>query len=267
MTRWFAGVMLVLALAGCGGGGGDVAATPGNSTIVTAADKGNIVISLTPGEATTAGVDAVKSALPAPTHVRVVVRNPTTNFKAIQDVATAGASSVVIPVPVGTGYLIDGLSYVTDGSSKRMLKHAQAADISVSKDANTPVSITLQPITVTITPSNGIVAGDAYTVTVTRAFPLKSFSYLAVGTSAYAARTDITNLAYSSGNFSLNAPTAATAGNLYFQGVFYIDDALTSTANEWPAWKLHYPDPVYGDPQIFAPFTLPEGGISVGITY
>jgi len=120
MTRWFAGVMLVLALAGCGGGGGDVAATPGNSTIVTAADKGNIVISLTPGEATTAGVDAVKSALPAPTHVRVVVRNPTTNFKAIQDVATAGASSVVIPVPVGTGYLIDGLSYVTDGSSKRI---------------------------------------------------------------------------------------------------------------------------------------------------
>lgn len=267
MARWFAGVMLVLALAGCGGGGSDVTATSGNSTIATATDKGNIVISLTPGEAATAGVDAVKTALPTPTHVRVVVRNPTTNFKAIQDVATAGASSVVIPVPVGTGYLIDGLSYVTDGSYKRMLKHAQAADISVSKDANTPVSITLQPITVSITPSNGIVAGDAYTVAVTRALPLKDFAYLVVSTATYVTRANTLNQATSGSNFSLNAPAAATAGNLYFQGVFYINDDLTNSSTEWLEWRFNYPDPVYGDPQISAPFTLPEGGISVGITY
>lgn len=264
-------VAAVLGLSGCGGGSAGNAGTQGEpNNVPVSKELGSISISLAQSPTNSTAKTVALSTLPTPTHIRIVIRNSATGFKAVKDVAVPMTTAVSIPVPVATGYTVDGLSYIKESYYKRLLKHSQVSGIDVGKDVDTPANLTLLPIPVTITPPSTVVAGAPFTIAITRSPVLKSFSYLQMS------NTPITTVLpqssnYSSGNFTVNSQTATVAGNIYFQVQFFIDDAFVDTtegsAGSFPTWTFHYPNPTYGDDPISMPFTVPTGGISLGVVY
>lgn len=268
---------VVLAIQGCGGGENAAVNTAG----LPGVEKSGITIALTPA-AHNAAKEVSLQTLPSPTNIRFLVSNSTTGFSAVQDVTVPMTTSLTIPVPVAIGYTLEVLSYAkmtgTNSANgyNNLLKYNIVDDIAVAANANTSVNITLQPIAVSITPPSTVEAGGALHVSVDIPSPLHQFNYLQVSTTPF---TNTTFYAYfwpspatpysGSGTYNINAPTSTTAGDLYFQGVYFINPkfiASTDTTSVYQ-WLFIYPNANNGDSQMSTPLTIPTGGITLGVNY
>jgi len=265
--------LIAVAIQGCGDGSGSAVtsvSTAVSNTVPVAKETGAITFSLKRNPTDLVAKTVGSSTLPTPTNIRVIVSNTDTGFKAIQDVAVSSITSVTIPVPVGTGYTVDAISYVL-GNGKQILKYNNASGISVSTNVNTPVNIILQPISVSITPPNTVVAGNSFNLSFTKPSELFGFNCLNWGDSLITTASiqpTGANMVYGN-QVSLNAPTETASGNLYFQMVFFINSNFLNSneLGDMYNWYFYYPNPTYGDTPVSMPYTLPGGGISLGITY
>lgn len=272
MKKLFVMLSCVLMLAACGGGGGGSAA---NTTNPQVGAQGSITISLTPATKSSAKQLAL-STLPVPTNIRFLVRNATTGFSVLQDVAVLTTTTATIAVPVATGYTVEVISYVSGYQFNSLLKYNIASGIDVSANANTSVNVVLQPITPTISIPSTVVVGGPLTVTTNFPSPLMASYALQVSTSPFTGVAPDDNIPYtisdisSSNTHDMNAPSEASAGNLYFRGIYQINYPFVSSSDTWAntnRWILIYPNAYNGDAPVSMPYTIPTGGISLGVTY
>jgi hypothetical protein len=290
MTRTRALAVLAVFLAACGGGASSDG-QPGSPVEPPAGQQGAITITLRPassGAPSLSGLfdDAAAplvgaQSLPNPTDIRFVVTNPTTNFKTIQDVTIAGTQTVNIPVPAATGYVLDVVSWASCSAlgfacyqAHYILKSGELTGIDVVANAQTSVSLTLQPPVATITPPVTTSEGDPATITVASPAFARNFWYMHNATSAFSGvAASNGNTPYSSGSsIVINAPTPRDGsgnpipGLWYFQAQFFIADKFT-TGSDWTSWVYFYPNPSVGDASVTCALTVPTGGIDIGVIY
>jgi hypothetical protein len=126
-------VVLALGLTGCM-----------RETLVDPQDQGVIRIVINP---TSVEPQAVGPKLiPADAEkVRIRVWHPTTGFNAVATVTIGGADGVDIPVPAGTGYTVDAVSYVVKEHRPLALTGGRKQNVAVERRVVTNVQIALRP--------------------------------------------------------------------------------------------------------------------------
>lgn len=177
-------------------------------------------------------------------------------YKKVIDLPYTPGSNVTVNLPAGTGYTIDVITNVVDGSGKKhiMLKYGTITGVNigdVSSTASVPISAFSDPLTplVDIQASpDPITSEENYNLTVTAGKPLR-FNYKI--------RQDLNNVAFanysskktgsSGATVSFKAPTSFVDGPLYFQGLFTIDDTMLTTGELSANWTRVYPNPAYGE--------------------
>jgi hypothetical protein len=300
--RKFAGLLLLvlllmfaLLMIGCGhGGGGTTAGTSsggngGGGPVVgnDTSNMGYIMINFTQAP-TQVKASKAGSTLPAATNARVVIRrfdtdttydtdgNPVQTiglvYKKIQDFVVPGSISP-IPVPAANGYQVDIISYRTSslsGSHKSMLKYGTTGPtVNVVSGSTSSVSLSVSPIDAGLTVPTTIPSGSAYTVSVNAGPPLRNEKNLRVTSSvisdlfSYGTSTAVTSFDRTAPALNITDP----AQNMYFQGLFFLNDDLLDPATEsWQDWRYYEPNPAeFSDPQLTATVT-PPGGITINVT-
>lgn len=258
---------------GCSGGGGAKVDAPapvalGGITIALHAAEGSIHESLV--------VEQTVANTPPATDIRFVVSNTTTGFSSIQDVVIAGATSVNIPVPAANGYTLSAISSAAGFNyTHYILKFGEVTGINIVANANTNVSLVLQPPSAKLTVPVTAGGGDSIKVTLTLPKPLQFLGYMNTSTTPFLGVTVAYNNPpmFNSGEMTMNALTARNAqgtaieGEMYFQAIYYLAPAYCTGGDEWKQWAWISPDPYKGDANVSTHLKIPTGGLGIDVTY
>jgi len=207
-------------------------------------------------------------------------------YRKFLDIPLPTTAPVSIAVPAANGYTVEVLSSVdgTDSGGNPvhiMLKHGKVEGLNVAAGGTTNATIVANQIIAGLTfglPDN-VIGGNKYSVPVTRTnIPLRGNYYIQqfVDNSANSVPTGIFVDATSSitGLFTAQSLTSLPPGgagfwNLYFQGLFFIDESWKSETdisfNWWKQWILYYPNPNYGDAPVSIPL-YPLGTVAIDVT-
>jgi hypothetical protein len=267
----YAALSLVI---GCSGAGSKTEATPipphadGGITIALHAAEGSIHESLV--------VEQTVANTPPATDIRFVVSNATSGFHTVQDVVIAGTTSVNIPVPAANGYVLTAISSASGFTfTHYILKVGEVTGINIVANANTAVSMVLQPLVASITVPLTAGGGDPINVSLTAPKGVGFNGFMNTSTAPFLGN----NVGYnnppmfSSGSMSMNALTARNAqgvaieGEMYFQAIYYLSPAYSTGGDEWSKWGFVYPDPFKGDANVSTHLKIPTGGLGVDVTY
>ena len=257
-------VFMMFLLAACGGGGGGDTTVAGQPAAGVPGD-GTVTVKFTTGTAKMLALPAS----PDPTWVRVVANGST---KTILDVAIGSANEVTLSLAAGT-YDIKALYYVKEGSLNRMLRYGKASVV-ITAGINTSLTVPINDILATVTaPVNPVFAGSQYltnapTATTpqlggTSGNPLVA-SPLRADWALFAQTTEFTSpkhLALPTDSIVSHTnevvPAAISAGRLYFQGEFFIDDSMISDTEVKTSWVFTSPNPQYDLPVPYTPVSCP----------
>jgi len=275
------GSVVLFGVQGCGDGNIAVVSQDVDIDAPMAKDAGAITIALKPNTQDLTAKAVALLTLPTPTNIRLLVSHATTGFSAVQDVTVPMTSSVTIPVPVANGYTLEIISYAkTAGTNSfdgynNLLKYNIANDINVTANTNTSVDMTLLPLSVSIGTPNTVEAGGALHITGNIPSPLQNFNYLQISTSPFTNRSfnsyfwPSTTPYSGSPIYDINAPTASSPGTLYFQGIYFMNSRFLTSSDTYSIyrWLFIYPNHANGDAQVSTPFTIPTGGITLGVNY
>jgi len=126
-------VVLALGLTGCM-----------RESLVDPRDEGviRVVVNPTSVEPQTVGPKLIPTYA---TKVRIRVWHPTTGFNAVATVVIGGAGGVDIPVPAGTGYNVDAVSYYVKERRPLALTGGREQNVAVQRRVVTNVQIALRP--------------------------------------------------------------------------------------------------------------------------
>ncbi len=156
--------------------------------------------------------------------------------------------TITLKVPVGSGYLVEVVSFDTDPlspfSALQLIRYGYAENVSINEGPNA-IALNGRPFTmisdntILFSHSQQITGGNAYTMKVTynSKVPLRNtFNYTDSISKNFV--MDDTN-PYNIGEaFTRTAPVGVANDNIYFQGQFYIHDSMLSDAQQFSkAWK------------------------------
>jgi hypothetical protein len=193
-------------------------------------------------------------------------------YRKILNVSLPVSSPVSIAVPAADGYTVEVLSSrmgMDSGGNPAhiLLKYGKVSGVNVAAGGSTSQSITAAPIAdgLTITLPDNVIAGNRYDIPVAiDNVPLRYSFYFQqyvdnVSNSAPSGSfVNTTSPLFSvTPAFTAQSLTSSPSGqifwDLYFQGIFFIDEAWksdTDSVNWWKQWIFYYPNrnPGYTDP-------------------
>lgn len=263
--------MLLLAACGSSGGPGFIAAptssgSTGTGSLEVRLEQGNTVMSSLVAPSASGLAAAVVA--PTPTFVRVVVRNPglSINGKTFQAIAdSALPADINFALPVATGYIVDAITYVKSGSINRMIQHGQATGVNIALDTITPVTLTMAPITVSITLPASVEQSSLFDVVSTfpTPTPLNPRWLLTIKTAPITTQLHMGGGSITDVHTGIKAPASFVSGTLYAQGEFFINSNLVdpTKGESYLSWTFNFPNPTWGDPQLSTPLTVASGGV------
>ena len=192
-------------------------------------------------------------------------------YRKIQDFNLTGSTTLVtMAVPAANGYSVEILSSITGGTDNHiMLKYGKAPDnVDVTAGGSASTTIDATPVAAGLTfGSSGsldnVIAGSKYSIPVfIDNVPLrKSFYFqqfvdnLANAPPLVPFFVDTTSPFFNFTNPTFTAQTLTTDPgpgyfDLYFQGLFFIDDSWKSDTDKqfdwYKRWKFYYPNPSPG---------------------
>jgi len=205
MKKALALLLSGLFLYGCGMGGGGTTAsssgtTAGGSQSGPNAQSGPAqVFTLNLVDGAKVAARTIAGASQTATNVRVVIRQyakvptPVPNFdengdfdgtttivdipkevyKDIQDVAYSTTGSVVVGIPAGTGYTIDVITSILEGSNYSIIKYGQGTDIQVNAGGSASITINDLNTILAFTFDDPVVSKGKLDVTLNNALPLE----------------------------------------------------------------------------------------------
>ena len=160
----FACIATVL-LIGCGGSGSGT----GDSTEQDSSEdeQGEVRVAFQRA-VETQGPETFTQPLDEPSIVRIVIRNPSSSFKVIEDYPVPDTVEAVISVPVDTGYEVAGISFEAEAGPfdrNLILKLDKQDGITVEPDTVTQVSMILERPDIIVNAPDSADEGELVSVT------------------------------------------------------------------------------------------------------
>lgn len=253
-------VLLIVALflAACGGGGGS-----STSDVTANTPTGAVSVSFTKPSAarTVNGVTDILSYQ----RVRVVITNPNLKwngapFKVWQDLPSNSATGFEFSLPLGTGYVIEALTYnQTSPTDNVPVEYAMAKSVSVlSATANPGIVLTLQPVDAKIVVPGTVMQGNSVNVMANfsslggrSVSALRSAWYMpapATDDPTFAAFVNRTSAYTYSASHTARAENTLTSGHkMYYQGFFTVSPTLLINNETYKMWRFRAPVATFGN--------------------
>ena len=243
--------MLMLLLTACGSGGGD-----GESASVQDNGAGTGVLRV---DFRHPAAKIAAAVLPEPQAVRIVVWKPsnaTPAYKEIKDVVLGNTPADFL-LPVGVGYVIEAVSYASDGTVHRLIEYADddnhGSGYAISIGSSFDATLTLGSIggPTLATTVNSPQPGQTLDVTATvpllpsqilqkDASLLQGAWSLATSTTPFVAQPHLVGLV----NVAHTGIITPNSPQLYLNGEFYLDPRFTDSAADAKNWTYNVDAPV-----------------------
>ncbi|MBU5613077.1 hypothetical protein [Geomonas azotofigens] len=243
-------MMLLLTACGGGGGGGTTAGTPTSG-------KGSLSLELVQSGAKVAKTVA-NLPVSHPGRVRVVLNENTTHYRQVIDKAY-GETFANLEVPVGI-YTVEAIFYES-GTPNILTDYGISAGAVTVTTAGGSAAVTLNPVSVTVTPSftgAQLFSGSQYNVgtSALASAGLQDSWRLSTSTSAFTGRQHLAAPAAAT-HTGLTAPAIAQSGNLYLQGEFFVKATLLDSGESANNWAFYA--------EAAVPLALPTVPITISV--
>ncbi|MEQ6886633.1 hypothetical protein [Salicola sp. Rm-C-2C1-2] len=211
-------------------------------------------------------------ALDEPSMVRIVIRNPETSFRVIEDYPVPDTVDATISVPVGNGYEIAGISY-KEGAAQfgnhLVLKTEVKDDISVASDSVTNVALVLEEPTVSFTYPDSVNEGALTSVSFSEEpgffrptfWVYYDFDHLAFPSFDGAEREVGTD------EVQFNAPSVDTKDTLHAMLALLLQEQYRKGSEGINSFRYYVPDQPTSQGQLEIEVLPEEGEIGVDIEY
>ena len=260
-------------LLGCGGGGvsGENDQLPGLSG-PNVSQTGDVHI-LFQRRVDTQGSEIFTQTLDEPSTVRIVIRNPNTSFKVVEEYPVPETVEATIRVPVAEEYIVSGFSY-REGAARfnngLILKVGENEGVAVQAGVTTSVSLVLERPTVDVTIPETAMEGSLVQVGFTNPGILRSQFWV------YRDFDPVTidRLGDAEGNvgtgtISFNAPAVDLPRDLSVLFELYIADRLLKDSEPGFSGRFRYyfPDAALAQDPLAITILPEEGEIGIIVTY